>query len=179
MSEIRFVISVTTQRNQRKVRTGKSAKSARKFLMVTEQVMFKGLNKASINAVGLNVKDFLPQKFKGNRSQFKPWADEVMPFLRIEELRLTAILKSLRTTRQPITDADVIGGHTLEAGLERFICLSRVTLSMTEGESHALVQSLIHTSYGYEAWRQLNIQYYGGSVARQFATLKLILSPTW
>eukprot|EP00971_Amphidinium_carterae_P133643 2647065-Amphidinium_carterae.1 len=50
---------------------------------------------------------------------------------------------------------------------------------MTEGESHALVQSLIHTACGYEAWRQLNIQYYGGSVPRQFTTLKLILSPTW
>eukprot|EP00971_Amphidinium_carterae_P095087 1881406-Amphidinium_carterae.2 len=36
-------------------------------------------------------------------------------------------------------------------------------LPMTEGESHALVQSLIPTASGYEAWRPLNIQYYGGS----------------
>eukprot|EP00971_Amphidinium_carterae_P054034 1063855-Amphidinium_carterae.2 len=45
---IRMVISVTTMRNQRKVR---SKKNARKFLMVAEQVMFKGLNKAGINTV--------------------------------------------------------------------------------------------------------------------------------
>eukprot|EP00971_Amphidinium_carterae_P223248 4429814-Amphidinium_carterae.2 len=50
---------------------------------------------------------------------------------------------------------------------------------MTEGESHALVQSLIHTTCGYEAWRQLNTKYYGGSVAKQDTNLKLILSPTW
>eukprot|EP00971_Amphidinium_carterae_P154544 3064981-Amphidinium_carterae.1 len=103
---IRMVISVTTQRNQAKVKTGKSGKSARDFLMVAEQVMFKGLNKAGINAVRLNVKDFLPQKFKGDRNQFKPWADEVMLFLSVEEPRVTAILKSLQTTHQPITDAD-------------------------------------------------------------------------
>eukprot|EP00971_Amphidinium_carterae_P138287 2739937-Amphidinium_carterae.2 len=46
-----------------------------------------------------------------------------------------------------------------------FLILHRL-LSMTEGESHALVQSMIHTACGYEAWRQLNIQYYyGGSMA--------------
>eukprot|EP00971_Amphidinium_carterae_P015135 298917-Amphidinium_carterae.1 len=44
--------------------------------------------------------------------------------------------------------------------------------------THALIQSLIHTACGYEEWRQLNVQYYGGSVARQFTTLKLILPPT-
>eukprot|EP00971_Amphidinium_carterae_P083360 1649772-Amphidinium_carterae.3 len=49
---------------------------------------------------------------------------------------------------------------------------------MTEGESRALVQSLIecliHTACGYEAWRQLNIQYYG-----RYTNLRLRLSPTW
>eukprot|EP00971_Amphidinium_carterae_P008552 168703-Amphidinium_carterae.1 len=136
------------KRNQRKVTSGKSGNAARKFVMAAEQVMFKGFNKAGINAVRLNVKDFLPQKFKGDRSQFKPWADEAMLFLSIEEARLTAILKNMQTTRQPITDADVIGGYTLEADSERFISLSKVILhcllSMTEGESLALVQSLIH-----------------------------------
>eukprot|EP00971_Amphidinium_carterae_P155230 3078285-Amphidinium_carterae.1 len=73
-SVIKIVIKVTMKRNQRKVR---SSKRARDFLMVAEQVMFKGLNKAGINAIRLNVKDFLPQKFKGDRSQFKAWADEV------------------------------------------------------------------------------------------------------
>eukprot|EP00971_Amphidinium_carterae_P220328 4373725-Amphidinium_carterae.4 len=51
---------------------------------------------------------------------------------------------------------------------ERFSSLSKVIshrlLSMTEG--HALVQSLIHSASGYEAGMQLNIQYYGSSVAR-------------
>eukprot|EP00971_Amphidinium_carterae_P193275 3835622-Amphidinium_carterae.1 len=56
-----------------------------------------------------------------------------MLFLSIEEPRLTGILKQLQTIRQP--DANVI-----------------------KGESHALVQSLIHTACGYEARRQLNIQ---------------------
>eukprot|EP00971_Amphidinium_carterae_P138755 2749712-Amphidinium_carterae.2 len=50
---------------------------------------------------------------------------------------------------------------------------------MTEGESHALAQSLIHTVCGYETWRQLNVHYYGRSVTRQYANLRHILSPTW
>eukprot|EP00971_Amphidinium_carterae_P088230 1745283-Amphidinium_carterae.1 len=70
---IKSVIRVTTQRNQRKVRSGKTA---RKFVLVAEHVMFKGLSKARINAVRLNVMDFLPQKFKRDRNHFKPWADE-------------------------------------------------------------------------------------------------------
>eukprot|EP00971_Amphidinium_carterae_P211773 4202392-Amphidinium_carterae.1 len=53
---------------------------------------------------------------------------------------------------------------------QRSISLSKVIphrlLLMTEGVSHALVQSLIHTACGYEAWRQLN----GGSVARHTPT---------
>eukprot|EP00971_Amphidinium_carterae_P075055 1483497-Amphidinium_carterae.1 len=60
-SVLKFVIRATTMRYQRKVRSGKSENSARDFLMVAEQVMFKGPNKAGINAVRLNVKDFLPQ----------------------------------------------------------------------------------------------------------------------
>eukprot|EP00971_Amphidinium_carterae_P169570 3359404-Amphidinium_carterae.1 len=40
--------------------------------MVADQVTIKGLSRAGINAVRLNVKDFIPQKFKGNRSQCKP-----------------------------------------------------------------------------------------------------------
>eukprot|EP00971_Amphidinium_carterae_P259196 5143668-Amphidinium_carterae.1 len=127
-------------RNQRKVRSLSMPKNiiksrkelARKFSMVAEQVNTKGLNRAQINTVRLNVKDFLPQKFKRDRN--------------------------------------VIGGYTLEAESGRFIPLSNVILhrllSMTEGESNALVQSLMHTACGYEAWRQLNVQYYGGSVAR-------------
>eukprot|EP00971_Amphidinium_carterae_P249243 4947513-Amphidinium_carterae.1 len=105
-----------------------------------------------------------------------------MLFLSIEEPRRTGILKHLQTIRQPITDANVISGYSLETESERFTSLSKIMLhrllSMTEGESHALVQSLIHTGCGYEAWRQLNIQYYGGLVARQYTTLRLILSPT-
>eukprot|EP00971_Amphidinium_carterae_P270770 5373263-Amphidinium_carterae.1 len=66
---IKSVIRVTTQKNQRKVRSGKTA---RKFVMVAEQFMFKGLSEAGINAIRLNVKDFIPQKFKGDRNQFKP-----------------------------------------------------------------------------------------------------------
>eukprot|EP00971_Amphidinium_carterae_P186768 3707349-Amphidinium_carterae.1 len=120
---------------------------ARESDMVAEQVMLKGLSRASINAVRLNVKDFPPQKLNGDS---------------IAEPLLTAILKR---TRQPITDADVIGGYSLESESERFTSLSKVILhrllSMTEGESHALVQSLTRTACGYEAWRQLNIQYYG------------------
>eukprot|EP00971_Amphidinium_carterae_P072612 1436116-Amphidinium_carterae.1 len=150
-SVIRFVIKVTMKTNQREVRSGKSGNSAREFLMVAEQVMFKGLNTAGINPIRLNVKDFLPhtQKFKGDQSQFKAWADEVMLFLSIEEPRLTNILKQLQTIHQPITDANVISGYSLDAESERFISLSKVILlrllSMIEGESHALVQSLIHT----------------------------------
>eukprot|EP00971_Amphidinium_carterae_P054768 1078706-Amphidinium_carterae.1 len=67
---------------------------------------------------------------------------------------------------QPV---NVINGYNLEAKAERFISLSRVILhrllSMTEGESHGLVQSLTRIACGYETWCQLNIQYYGGSVA--------------
>eukprot|EP00971_Amphidinium_carterae_P311624 6193767-Amphidinium_carterae.2 len=59
------------------------------------------LGRAQVNAVRLNVKDFLPQKFKGKRSQFKPWADEDM--------------LHLQTIRQPITDQNVISGYNLEA----------------------------------------------------------------
>eukprot|EP00971_Amphidinium_carterae_P085502 1691576-Amphidinium_carterae.1 len=88
------------------------------------------------NALKLNIKVFLPRKFKGDRGQFKAWADEVMLFLSIEEPRFTNIFKRLQTIRQPITDANVIS------------------------ECHALVQSLIHTACGYETWRQLKIQYY-------------------
>eukprot|EP00971_Amphidinium_carterae_P288249 5722597-Amphidinium_carterae.2 len=101
----------------------------------------------------------------------------------IEEPRLTAILRQLQTIRQLITDANVISGYNPEAESGRCTSLSKVMLhrlsSMTEGESHALVQSLIHTAYGYEALRKLNIQHYGGSVARQDTHLKLILPPTW
>eukprot|EP00971_Amphidinium_carterae_P227095 4504719-Amphidinium_carterae.1 len=65
-----------------------------------------------------------------------------MLFLSIEEPRLTAILKSLQTIRQPITHAAVISGYTLETESERFTSPSKVILprllSMTEGESHAL-----------------------------------------
>eukprot|EP00971_Amphidinium_carterae_P114772 2273452-Amphidinium_carterae.1 len=91
--------------------------------------------------------------------------------------------KRSQTIRQPITDANVISGYRLEAESERFVSLNKVILhrwlSMTEGESHALVQSLIYTTCGYEAWRQLNVQYSGGSVARQYTKFRLILSPTW
>eukprot|EP00971_Amphidinium_carterae_P236728 4698325-Amphidinium_carterae.1 len=72
--------------------------------MVAEQHKFKGVSRAQTNAVRLNVKDFLPQKFKGDRGQLKAWADEVTLFLSIEGPRLTNILKRLQTTRQPITD---------------------------------------------------------------------------
>eukprot|EP00971_Amphidinium_carterae_P054474 1073093-Amphidinium_carterae.1 len=132
----------------------------REFNVVAEQVKFSGLSKPRINALRLNVKD-LPQKFKGDRGQFKSWADEVMLFLSIEEPRLTNILRRLQTIHQPITDANVIGGYSWEAETVRFTSLSKVTLhrllSMTEGEGHALVQSLVHTACGYGAWRQLNI----------------------
>eukprot|EP00971_Amphidinium_carterae_P241551 4796236-Amphidinium_carterae.1 len=40
-SVLRFVIKVTIKRNRRKVTQSKSGESARKFLMVAEQVMFK------------------------------------------------------------------------------------------------------------------------------------------
>eukprot|EP00971_Amphidinium_carterae_P021934 432849-Amphidinium_carterae.1 len=75
-------------------------KSAREVNMVAEQVTFRGLCRAGINAVRLNVKGLLPQKFKGNRA------------------RLTGILRQLQITRQPITDANVISGYTLEAESE-------------------------------------------------------------
>eukprot|EP00971_Amphidinium_carterae_P341169 6479848-Amphidinium_carterae.3 len=39
-----------------------------------------------------------------------PGQDDVMLFLSIEEPRLTHMLKRLQTIRQPITDADAIGG---------------------------------------------------------------------
>eukprot|EP00971_Amphidinium_carterae_P304318 6047551-Amphidinium_carterae.1 len=70
------------------------------------------------------------------------WADEVTQFLSIQEKRLTAVLKHLHT--------------------------SSVDTSLMQRQNdshHALVQSLIHTGCGYKAWRQLNIQYCGGSVA--------------
>eukprot|EP00971_Amphidinium_carterae_P177135 3512906-Amphidinium_carterae.2 len=70
-----------------------------------------------------------------------------MLFLSTEEPRLTNILKLLQTIRQPITDANVISGYSLDAESERFTSLSKITLhrllSMTECESHALVQSLM------------------------------------
>eukprot|EP00971_Amphidinium_carterae_P005062 101311-Amphidinium_carterae.2 len=114
--------------------------------MVAEQVNIKGFSRAGIKAVRLNVKDFLPQR-----------ADEATPFLSIEEPRLSVTLKQLQTTRQPIIDQNVISGHSVEDESERFTSLSKVILhhmlSMTEGESHALVQSFIHTACGYEMWR--------------------------
>eukprot|EP00971_Amphidinium_carterae_P155995 3092608-Amphidinium_carterae.1 len=155
-SVIRFVICVTTMRNQRQVKMSLKEKSARKF---------KGTQQSRHQRNRLNVKDFLPQKFKGDRGQFKAWANEVMLFLNNEEPRLTGILKQLQTIRQPITDANVISGYNVETESERFTSLSKVIL-------HRLLSMT-------EAWRQLNIQYYGGSVARQYTNLKLILSPTW
>eukprot|EP00971_Amphidinium_carterae_P298135 5923996-Amphidinium_carterae.1 len=119
---------VVTMRNQRKVRVSQKKYSAREFHMVAEQVMFKGSSRAGINAIRLNVKDVLPQKFKGERGQFKAWANEVMLFLSIEEPRLTGRLKQLQTICQPITDANVISGYTLEQESERFISLSKVIL---------------------------------------------------
>eukprot|EP00971_Amphidinium_carterae_P224471 4452961-Amphidinium_carterae.7 len=102
-------------------------------------VSIKGLSRAQINAIRLKVKDFLPPKFKGDRSQFKPWADAIMLFLSIEEQRLTAILRQLQTLRQPITDGNVICGYYLEAEAEGFTSLSKVILrsllSMTKGEN--------------------------------------------
>eukprot|EP00971_Amphidinium_carterae_P312050 6202897-Amphidinium_carterae.1 len=164
-SAIRSVITITTVRHQRNIRMSQKEKPAHDFNMVAEQVMFKGLSRAGINAVRHNVKDFLPQELKRDRGEFKAWADEVMLFLSIEEPRLTGILKQLQTTRQPITDANVISGYSLDGESKRFTSLSKVILhrllSMTEGESHVLVQSLIHTACGYEAWRQLNTQYHG------------------
>eukprot|EP00971_Amphidinium_carterae_P182654 3624775-Amphidinium_carterae.1 len=86
---------------------------------------------------------------KGDKGQFKPRADEVMLFLSIEEPRLTNVLKRLQTICAPITDLDVIAGSHLKQETERFASLSKVILhrllSMTEGEGHALAQSLIHT----------------------------------
>eukprot|EP00971_Amphidinium_carterae_P038667 760198-Amphidinium_carterae.3 len=96
------------------------------------------------------------------RSQFKPWA---MLFLSIEEPRLTVILRQLQTIGQPITGHNVI----LEEEAERSTSLSKVIL-------HRLL-SMTQFLCGYEVWRQLNIQYYGGSVARQYMNLELILSP--
>eukprot|EP00971_Amphidinium_carterae_P099247 1963147-Amphidinium_carterae.1 len=64
-----------------------------------------------------------------------------MLFLSIEEPRLTAILRQLQTTRQPITHQTVISGYNLDAESERFTSLNKVILhrrlSMTDGESHA------------------------------------------
>eukprot|EP00971_Amphidinium_carterae_P025784 508747-Amphidinium_carterae.1 len=61
-----------------------------------------------------------------------------MLFLSIEEPRLTGILKQLQTIPQPITDANVISGCSLEAESERFTSLSKIMLhrllSMTEDE---------------------------------------------
>eukprot|EP00971_Amphidinium_carterae_P268873 5334234-Amphidinium_carterae.1 len=77
---IRCAIRVSTMRNQRKVRSESMSqnenrsrkKSANEFHMVAEQVNIKGLSRAQINAVRLKVKDFLPEKLKGDRSQFNP-----------------------------------------------------------------------------------------------------------
>eukprot|EP00971_Amphidinium_carterae_P330242 6463172-Amphidinium_carterae.2 len=179
---IRGVIKVTTMRNQRKVRSSSMSQNeiknrkeaACEFNMGAEQVKLKELNRAQINAIRLNVKDFLPQKFEGDHGQFKSWADEVMFFLSIEEPRLTNILKRLQTIRQPITDANVIGGYTLEAESDSSLSARSSYTGYCQGQ-----KSLIHTACGYVAWRQLNIQYYGGSVARQYTNLRLILSPTW
>eukprot|EP00971_Amphidinium_carterae_P326225 6456902-Amphidinium_carterae.1 len=90
-----------------------------------------GLSRSGINATRLNVKDFLPQKFKA-------WADEVMLFRSLEEPRLTDRLKQVQTICQPITDANVISGYSLDAESERLTSLNKVILhrllSMTEGE---------------------------------------------
>eukprot|EP00971_Amphidinium_carterae_P150546 2984221-Amphidinium_carterae.1 len=146
---------------------------ARQFNMVAEHVKFKGLSRAQINAIRLNVKDFLPQNFKGDRSQFKPWADEVMLFLSIEEPRLTNILRRLQTIRQPM-QMSLVDTHWKQSRRDSSLSTLHRLLSMTKGESHASFILLC----GYEAWPQLNIQYYGGSVARQYTNLRLILSPT-
>eukprot|EP00971_Amphidinium_carterae_P241308 4791281-Amphidinium_carterae.3 len=44
--------------------------------------------------------------------------------------------------------------------------------------SHALVQSLIQGESGYDAWRH-HLQYFGGTEARKYTTLKSILTPDW
>eukprot|EP00971_Amphidinium_carterae_P180243 3574958-Amphidinium_carterae.2 len=102
--------------------------------------------------------------------------------LTIEEPELTNILRHLQTTHLPINDADVIGGYRLEAESARFISFSKVILhrflSVTQGESHALAQSLIHTSCGSEAWPRLDIQFCGGSLARQYTNLRLTVTHT-
>eukprot|EP00971_Amphidinium_carterae_P100250 1982689-Amphidinium_carterae.1 len=58
-------------------------------------------------------------------------------------LSYTIILKQLQTIRQPIPDHIVISGYSLEEESERFTSLSKGilhrVLSMTEGESHALL----------------------------------------
>eukprot|EP00971_Amphidinium_carterae_P138895 2752827-Amphidinium_carterae.1 len=46
-------------------------------------------------------------------------------------------------------------------------------LSCTTGEPHTLVQSLIHGKSGFDAWRHLNLQYFGVTEARRYTTLKL------
>eukprot|EP00971_Amphidinium_carterae_P223247 4429814-Amphidinium_carterae.1 len=45
---------------------------SKQFHTVAEQVNVKGLSRAGINTVRLHVKDFLTQKFTGDRSQFEP-----------------------------------------------------------------------------------------------------------
>eukprot|EP00971_Amphidinium_carterae_P203154 4031645-Amphidinium_carterae.1 len=97
-----------------------------------------------------------------------------MLFLSIEEPRLTPFLHQLQTIRQRVTDEDVINEADLQAETETFKSLSKIIphrlLSMTEGEPHALVQS-IHTSHTYKACGQLNLRYSGTPEARQHTKL--------
>eukprot|EP00971_Amphidinium_carterae_P047028 926082-Amphidinium_carterae.1 len=99
------------------IQHGHNQKVLHKFDTLAKQVNDKGRSRAGINAVRLNVKDFLPQKFKGDRSQFKPRADEVMLFLSIEEPRRTAILgQLLQTICQPINGPSLITMSTQRLG---------------------------------------------------------------
>eukprot|EP00971_Amphidinium_carterae_P117826 2333933-Amphidinium_carterae.2 len=101
-SVIRKVIRISSMRNRSKVRnesqgnkqtqteslrwtknmrircSSERCRTQRANIMVAKQVGVKELSRAQIKAVRLNVKDDPPQKFKGARSQLKPWADEVI-----------------------------------------------------------------------------------------------------
>eukprot|EP00971_Amphidinium_carterae_P200115 3971423-Amphidinium_carterae.1 len=94
----------------------------------------KGLSRTQINAIRLN---FKTQEVPTSKVPGRPQSAQTLG------------RPNNATIRQPIADRNVINEYNLEADAERFISLSNVILhrllSMTDGESHAPVQSLICT----------------------------------
>eukprot|EP00971_Amphidinium_carterae_P228891 4540806-Amphidinium_carterae.1 len=127
-----------------------------KSVIITAIIIITVRNQRKIKAV--SIKDILPPKIKGNKGQFKHG-----------QMKKSRCSSQLRTSTSC---------HT-QAAADYTSARHYTFLSKTQGESHALAQSLTYVACGYESRRQLNSQYYGGPNARQYTNLKFIVSRAW